>query len=132
MALSDCARMSIFNLNSVMRLCQRLALVAIVTGATAHLGITKAFADGPANATLVASLNENEVLSHGRKLEIEGRWHEAILYYEKITKKNPSFKNVVERLQVCRVHYDVTRRYSDRSFLNVVDTSTPSRSFAGL
>lgn len=73
--------------------------------------------DGPASV-------ETDVLTSGRLLEQERRWHEAILHYERTVRKNPEFRTAAERLQVCRVHHDVTRRYSDRSFLQAVDTSS--------
>lgn len=65
-------------------------------------------------------------LADGKRLEQENRWQEAILHYEKSVKKNPALKDCSERLQICRVHYDVTRRYSDRSFMQTVDSSTPA------
>ena len=65
-------------------------------------------------------------LAEGKRLEQENRWQEAILHYEKAVKKNPSLKDCSERLQICRVHYDVTRRYSDRSFMQTVDNSSPA------
>ena len=65
-------------------------------------------------------------IADGKRLEQENRWQEAILHYEKAVKKNPTLKDCSERLQICRVHYDVTRRYSDRSFMQTVDGSTPA------
>jgi len=65
-------------------------------------------------------------LSEGKRLEQENRWQEAILHYEKSMKKDARLKDCAERLQICRVHYDVTRRYSDRSFMQTVDSSTPT------
>jgi carboxyl-terminal processing protease len=80
-------------------------------------------ADFPNGGSKPASV-EGEVLESGRLLEQERRWHEAILHYERTVRKNPEFRTAAERLQVCRVHHDVTRRYSDRSFLQAVDTSS--------
>ncbi len=65
----------------------------------------------------------------GRRLEQERRWQEAILHYEKSQKRDPRLTECSERLQICRVHFDVTRRYSDRSFMQVVDRSTPADAF---
>lgn len=65
-------------------------------------------------------------LAEGKRLEQENRWQEAILHYEKAIKKDTSIKDCAERLQICRVHYDVTRRYSDRSFMQAVDKATPA------
>lgn len=68
-------------------------------------------------------------LLDGRKLEQEHRWQEAIMHYEKALKKNPSLKDCSERLQISRVHFDVTRRYSDRTFMQKVATSTITEAF---
>ena len=65
-------------------------------------------------------------LAEGKRLEQESRWQEAILHYEKTIKKDARLKDCSERLQICRIHYDVTRRYSDRSFMQTVDVSTPT------
>ena len=65
-------------------------------------------------------------MAEGKRLEQESRWQEAILHYEKAIKKDAKLKDCTERLQICRVHYDVTRRYSDRSFMQTVDSSTPT------
>ena len=67
-------------------------------------------------------------IAEGKRMEQENRWQEAILHYEKVIKKNGGLKDCAERLQICRVHYDVTRRYSDRSFMQTVDRSTPAES----
>ncbi len=67
-------------------------------------------------------------IAEGKRMEQENRWQEAILHYEKAIKKDNRLKDCAERLQICRVHYDVTRRYSDRSFMQTVDSSTPAAS----
>jgi carboxyl-terminal processing protease len=85
--------------------------------------ISQVVADFPNGGNSPASV-EADVLKSGRLLEQERRWHEAILHYERTVRKNPDFRTAAERLQVCRVHHDVTRRYSDRSFLQAVDTSS--------
>ncbi len=65
-------------------------------------------------------------IAEGKRLEQENRWQEAILHYERAVKKDSRLKDCAERLQICRIHYDVTRRYSDRSFMQTVDNATPS------
>nr|MCU0708917.1 S41 family peptidase [Pirellula sp.] len=66
------------------------------------------------------------VLQVGRQLESEHRWHEAIQYYEKAIKRDAGNRQISERLQVARVHFDVVRRYSDRSFIDTVKRSNPA------
>ncbi|MFN7876567.1 MAG: S41 family peptidase [Pirellula sp.] len=85
--------------------------------------VSQVVADFPNGGNSPTSV-EADVLTSGRLLEQERRWHEAILHYERTVRKNPEFRTAAERLQVCRVHHDVTRRYSDRSFLQAVDTSS--------
>lgn len=88
------------------------------------------------SATAVATAGEKEsnlaILSHGKKLETERRWQEAIQFYEKAVRKDPRFKECQDRLQISRVHFDVTRRYSDRSFMQTVDQSTPTDALQSL
>ncbi len=78
----------------------------------------------PASSSLAVGIRAP--LAEGKRLEQENRWQEAILHYEKAIKKDSRLKDCSERLQICRVHYDVTRRYSDRSFMQTVDNSTPT------
>lgn len=88
------------------------------------------------SATAAATAGEKEsnlaILSHGKKLETERRWQEAIQFYEKAVRKDPRFKECQDRLQISRVHFDVTRRYSDRSFMQTVDQSTPTDALQSL
>ena len=80
------------------------------------------------SAQVSDSANEiAELLQSGKTLESEKRWQEAILHYERSLKKHLRNKPLTERLQIARVHLDVTRRYSDRSFLESVERSTPAQ-----
>jgi carboxyl-terminal processing protease len=75
-----------------------------------------------------ASLQPEEVLRVGKTLEQQRRWQEAIQHYEKSLKLLPLNKQITERMQISRVHLDVTRRYADRSFIESVERSTPAQS----
>jgi carboxyl-terminal processing protease len=63
----------------------------------------------------------------GKALEQQRRWQEAIQHYEKSLKVLPLNKQITERMQISRVHLDVTRRYADRSFIESVERSTPAQ-----
>ncbi|RLS97792.1 MAG: PDZ domain-containing protein [Planctomycetota bacterium] len=82
----------------------------------------------PAMAETPASLQPEEVLRVGKALEQQRRWQEAIQHYEKSLKLLPLNKQITERMQISRVHLDVTRRYADRSFIESVERSTPAQS----
>lgn len=83
------------------------------------------------NAAIAEGYSESlrTQLVDGKRLEQEHRWQEAILLYEKLLKKDSRLPDCNDRLQICRVHFDVTRRYSDRSFMQVVDSSSASDAF---
>ncbi|RLS66541.1 MAG: PDZ domain-containing protein [Planctomycetota bacterium] len=82
----------------------------------------------PAMAETPASLQPEEVLRVGKALEQQRRWQEAIQHYEKSLKLLPLNKQITERMQISRVHLDVTRRYADRSFIESVERSTSAQS----
>lgn len=72
-------------------------------------------------------MQAEEVLRVGKALEQQKRWQEAIQHYEKSLKSLPLNKQITERMQISRVHLDVTRRYADRSFIESVERSTPAQ-----
>jgi len=82
----------------------------------------------PATAETPAALQPEEVLRVGKALEQQRRWQEAIQHYEKALKLLPLNKQITERMQISRVHLDVTRRHADRSFIESVERSTPAQS----
>ena len=79
----------------------------------------------PNTAASDPAVEVEELVRFGKSLESERRWQEAIVHYERSLKKYVKNKPLTERLQISRVHLDVTRRYSDRSFLESVERSTP-------
>jgi carboxyl-terminal processing protease len=89
---------------------------------------TSSQATVPATAETPAALQPEEVLRVGKALEQQRRWQEAIQHYEKALKLLPLNKQITERMQISRVHLDVTRRYADRSFIESVERSTPAQS----
>ena len=82
----------------------------------------------PATVDTPAALQPEDVLRVGKALEQQRRWQEAIQHYEKSLKLLPLNKQITERMQISRVHLDVTRRYADRSFIESVERSTPAQS----
>ena len=89
---------------------------------------TSSQATVPATIETPAALQPEEVLRVGKALEQQRRWQEAIQHYEKSLKLLPLNKQITERMQISRVHLDVTRRYADRSFIESVERSTPAHS----
>jgi carboxyl-terminal processing protease len=57
------------------------------------------------------------VLEAGQRLEQERRWGEALNYYEDALRDHPDRTELKQRLDFSRIHYDLARRYADRSFI---------------
>jgi len=85
--------------------------------------LSTAYAQSPAASESVAtSTDAQAALDQGLKLEQDRRWGEALQYYEKAVKDHPNRRELEERLVLARSHYDVTRRYSDDSYLKSLVT----------
>ncbi len=61
-----------------------------------------------------------DLLSRGRALESERRWGEALTLYEDALRQYPSQSDLAQRMQLSRIHYDLGRRYNDRTFRDAV------------
>jgi carboxyl-terminal processing protease len=61
-----------------------------------------------------------ELLRYGRQLEVESRWGEAVTYYEDAVRQFPGDRSLQRRFENCRLHFDLGRRYGDRSFRDLV------------
>jgi carboxyl-terminal processing protease len=57
-----------------------------------------------------------ELLRAGQQLEQEGRWGEALSHYEEAVHQFPDDRSLELRFQHARLHYDLVRRYDDRSY----------------
>jgi carboxyl-terminal processing protease len=66
-----------------------------------------------------------ELLSRGQRLESEHRWGEALTVYEDGHRQYPSARHIEQRLQLCRIHYDLARRYGDRAFRETIAGLSP-------
>lgn len=63
-----------------------------------------------------------DYLRRGQLLEQEGRWADAVLFYEEAIRRFPRDGTLLHRYQHSRLRVDVTRRWRDGSFLGVVDS----------
>jgi len=62
----------------------------------------------------------DELLRQGHQFELNGRWGDALTHYESGLRKFPKDASLQRRFDYSRLHYDLGRRYSDRSFLRAV------------
>ncbi len=99
-------------------------------GYSVALGISLCIAIFPFNRTLSAAESSSERFSEqfekGKQLERDHRWQEAIQLYEKLSRKFPQQQDVEQRLQIVRIHFDVTRRCTDKSFIDTIARSAPN------
>ncbi len=56
------------------------------------------------------------VLRQGASLEKQEKWGEALSHYENAIKRFPNDKTLQGQQDLARIHYDLDRRYGDRSF----------------
>ncbi len=77
----------------------------------------------PANAV-------QDLLRRGYQLESEGRWGDALLHYEESLRTFPAHPSLQRRYEYARLHYDLVRRYNDRSFLRTLQTLSPQEALA--
>ncbi|MFN9604126.1 MAG: S41 family peptidase [Planctomycetota bacterium] len=108
--------------------CIRSLLVLLFVAMTAAIGANRSLGQesSPAVGNLHREREDVSVLQIGQQLESERRWSEAIQFYEKAIRREGTNQEISRRLQTARVHFDVVRRYSDRSFIDTVKGSTPA------
>jgi carboxyl-terminal processing protease len=58
----------------------------------------------------------SELLRRGQQLEMERRWAEAFSHYEEAVRQFPDDHGLKRRFEYARLHYDLARRYDDRSY----------------
>ncbi len=61
-----------------------------------------------------------ELLRRGRQLEVERRWGEALSHYEGAIRRFPQDGSLQRRFEYTRLHYDLGRRYNDRSYRDLL------------
>lgn len=71
------------------------------------------------------------VLQRAEKAENEQRWGEALSIYEEALREFPDHSGLGNRHNLAKIHYDLSRRYSDSSFLRAL-TAVEERQALGL
>ena len=61
-----------------------------------------------------------DLLTGGQQLEEQRRWGEALAHYEEAIRQYPNDTVLQQRFNTARLHYDLGRRYADRSFCESV------------
>ncbi len=65
-------------------------------------------------------LEVQAAVESGLLLEQQRLWNDGLHHYESSVRKFPNNATLQQRLLICRLHYDVQRRYQDTSFLQSI------------
>ncbi|MEN6451721.1 MAG: S41 family peptidase [Thermoguttaceae bacterium] len=90
------------------RVCLAALSLLLATTAAAQLPTTITVSDPRGDVA--------EVLRRGDQLEQQRRWGEALGHYEDAVRQHPQDAKLKQRFDTARLHYDIERRYADRSF----------------
>ncbi len=85
---------------------------------------------GSAIAFSERSVEIDGYLQRGQELEGQRRWGEALAHYEQGLRQYPDVNSLEKRFEVARLHYDLGRRYADRSFSERVSRMPSDRALA--
>ena len=79
--------------------------------------------------TISTSISPDQlVLNQGQEFEKQGRWGEALSFYQRAVKKHPSNRKIAQRRNIARLHYDLERRYGDSGYVKTLRTTNGSTS----
>ncbi|MEA1950710.1 MAG: S41 family peptidase [Planctomycetota bacterium] len=101
--------------------------------ATSQVSVSKSAVPDPTSngsVLLIEGTNSQRVaeigdlLSQGRRLEVEDRWGEALSHYEDAIRVFPGEDSLRRRFDFSRMHYDLRRRYGDTSFCGAINRLT--------
>jgi carboxyl-terminal processing protease len=73
------------------------------------------------------SIQVTTLLERGQQLEGERRWGEALVHYEDALRLFPEESSLERHFELARLHYDLGRRYADRSFCENVSRLTSDK-----
>ncbi len=62
------------------------------------------------------------LLQQGAYLEEQEKWGEALSHYEKAIRRFPNEEKLLGQQDLARIHYDLGRRYDDRSYQAMIDS----------
>jgi carboxyl-terminal processing protease len=81
----------------------------------------------PSAAASIAQDGLTLAINQGVSLESERQWSQAISHYEKAVRDFPDSRQLYQRLVISRLHYDVNRRYGDKSYIASAHTMSASQ-----
>ncbi|HMO14141.1 MAG TPA: S41 family peptidase [Pirellulaceae bacterium] len=64
-----------------------------------------------------------EIVAAGRGFESEGRWAEALSFYQRALKYHPDNTTIKQRRSISRIHFELMRRYADENFVKTIKST---------
>jgi carboxyl-terminal processing protease len=97
------------------------ALAALFLALAVFSSAAPAFAQQAAPAASADRTAQlDDVLRRGYQLEAQRRWGEALAHYEDALRLFPQEPGLERRFELARLHYDLGRRYADRSYGDIL------------
>jgi len=94
-----------------------LAVVALLLGPQQYLEINRSADAADSELRFIDSENSlAALLQQGAYLEKKQKWGEALSHYEDAIKRFPHDQTLQGHQDLARIHYDLDRRYDDRSY----------------
>ncbi len=108
-----------------------VSLFVFCVGSAGWGGLSVFAGDTENAATPVVPAAEQlrSILEQGLSLEHQSRWGEALTLYEDALRQFPDDKVLEQRFHEARLHYDLLRRHSDHTYLELVGRLSSSEVF---
>lgn len=109
---------------------RRTPFAAVLWLAAIAIFIGPVRAQHPATSAIAFSARSIEIdgyLQRGQELEGQHRWGEALAHYEQGLRQYPDADTLEKRFELARLHYDLGRRYADRSFAERLSQMTAAK-----
>ena len=102
------------------RACLGLLAVLLAVPAVAQPRTEIRISESSSDMAAISADNIAALLRQGQQLEQQRRWGEALAHYENAIRQYPNEGSLQQRFDTARLHYDLERRYTDRSFCDSV------------
>ncbi|MFK7767681.1 MAG: S41 family peptidase [Mariniblastus sp.] len=113
--------------NRFSALCSATSIAVAVTALVFLIPATTANAQS-ATAQFQSRATEEpaKIIERGAAFEQNAQWGEALSLYQQATRDYPKNEVIKTHRAVARIHFDLERRYSDRSFIKTINSVDPN------
>jgi carboxyl-terminal processing protease len=116
--MDDTMRRRVFSIG--FRTCLAVLAILLATSAVAQQRTEFRISDSTSEMAAAPGDSVTALLRQGQQLEQQRRWGEALAHYESAIRQYPNEGSLQQRFDTARLHYDLERRYADRSFCDSV------------